>query len=714
MSEQTPNPPWGGAQPPQPGSPAPQSWGPPASAAYGGFGAQSAEPTWGQGTQQQQWQTPDGAWQGGAPAAAGGLGLSGRHLGLAALIGVAAYLVAAVASSIVMLLQSAALGSKVGGGNFFASIPTWISGSFGNTRTLAYTQGDKTQALSWGSTGMFVVTVTLLSVLLLGRLLLRKVPVGKGAPRLILAGVTSIVFFALMLVLALTVHWGISQGEGRISLKAVSALGIIIALISVGFVAYLAYSPRGDSLLPSITRKAGSQFVEHVLIVGGVYSLVYFFVYSASAGKRGWLSFLEIIPGWGVTTMNIFGSAGGGPAGGGGIDATAFMGILNGFNLSTFGAFGSGDSWLSVFGTGSWWLILVSMLMLVIGLLWASLRWRLRAGQQSSPRSWFTLPAVYLVGALVIFLTSISVGSVANFSAKSFEEGVRTVVGMVSPWSIALIAALGFVVEGLSRYLAPAILRSAGGLRRFFGLGLDADWSSLQGQRTAPAGWGAPQAGQPGSGQPAAAQGAWGGQPQGGQSAAQPGQPGQSGQPAWGGGAQAAQPAQPAQPAWGGAPATQPAQPSAPAQPGQPAWGGAPATQPAAPAQPQQPAWGAPAQPEAPAQPAWGSPAPQQNAPAAPEQPAQPSWGAPPAQQAAPTPGAQPPQPAQPAWGAPPEPPAATPAWGGQNATGQQGQWGQPAPDAQPAEDEQQPPAWGRPPQPGEPGQQPPQTGWRP
>ncbi|MDR2256764.1 MAG: hypothetical protein LBE25_12305 [Arthrobacter sp.] len=784
MSEQTPHTPWGGAQPPQPDAPTGQSWGPPASAAYGGFGAQSAEPTWGQAQQQGSWQAPDGAWQGGASAPARtGLGVSGRHIALAAVTGVAAYLAAAVASAIVMLLQGLALDNKAGFGNFMASIPTWIAGSFGNSRILSYSMGDNTRSASWGAVGVFVVAMTLLAVLFVGRALLRKAPVGKGAPRLALAAVTSLVFFALMLVLALTVHWSSSQTLGTqsatMSLKAVSALGIIIALVSVGFVAYLAFSLRGDALLPSSVRRAGSQFVEHVLVVGSVVSLVYYFVFSANVGKRGWLSFLEIVPGWGVVTsptgsVTPFGQTP--PATE--VDPTVFMGFLNGFNLSVFGAYNRGAGrWESMFAGGAWWLILVCLVMLVVGLLWASLRWRLRSGAvDAAPASWLTLPAIYLVGGLVILVSSIT-------STPDLRAEDKTVVGFVAPWGFALVLLLGVAVEALSRFVAPAVLRSAGGLRGLLGLGIEADWSAAQPRPAAPAGWGSPQAGQPGWGQAPAAQGAWGGQALGGTTAGQAGQDGQPAwggipaaapeQPAWGGG----QPTAPAQPAWGTPPAQQgapvpPAQPEAPAQPAwgvppaqqapsapaaqpaQSAWGAPPAQQaPSAPtAQPAQPVWGGgqpaapaqqgtpvpPAQPEAPAQPAWGVP-PAQQAPSAPAaQPAQPAWGTPPAQQGTPVPPAQPEAPAQPAWGAPPAQQAqsgsagqpAQPAWGGQEASGQHTQWGQPSPGAQPApaaqpsqdapawgqaeEEDQQPPAWGQQPQPGQPGQQPPQTGWRP
>lgn len=630
----------------------------------------------GQPQQQNGWGAPQqnpGQWNAAPRQGGGGLAVSTRQWITAAILGGVAYFGALIAAVLVGLLQLAG-GKKTSFGLFVADLFSQVPAAFGGAKTQTISRdfgGQVSEASSQTvSFGVFIMAFSLVAVWLVGRQIGRNPAAGKGLPRLVLAAASGLVFSILNLVLGLSIQYRSDEGNYH----AVSFGGVVLGLIAVGFVTYLALSPRGESLLPSSFRKAGSQFVEHVVLAGGLMSIAMFLYYGfTSKSRQFWWSFLEAIPGNGGFPWNIG----------------------NNFAMMHFGSLvevstGENDADMSsatVFSKDAIgdqvWIWIVAMVLMLVFLVWTSLRWRLRMGvsaPKQSWQSWALLPGMYLLGGLVLMILSIRSQSSTIPSLGGGESTSGGAIEMQGGWVFLIIGAVGALVEVISRYGADPILRALpAGLLAVVGLKTGADLAAtrqylisnrpaprVQGGQGGPGGqqgWGAPQQGQHG------AQQGWG-QPQGGQQGQHGAQQGwgqpQGGQQGWGAPQQPQAPQAPqqgGQQGWG-AP-QQPAQPQAPQHGGQQSgaqqWGNPQQGQPAQPAQPSQPAqqgWGAPQQPAQ---------------PQAPQQGAQQGWSAP--QQGQPggqQPGQNPNHPAQDpeqAWGTPPQQPGqpGQNPWGGQN-----------------------------------------------
>ncbi|WP_394160378.1 hypothetical protein [Galactobacter valiniphilus] len=373
------------------------------------------------------------------------------------------------------------------------------------------------------------------------------------APRAVLGAATGLGAAVIVTVLTALIPLASQDSSSQLTLRSASFLGFLGVWAIVGTLVYFSLRPRGSGPWGQLARDASATALWHLWTLGlllGVIATIYLCVKAESAEPL--LTLPLVLPFLGTMLFQ--------------------MGYFIPFSMggsATVGLSASAGTSFSLFSEGvpGWvWPIVV-----LLGLVWlvlASVRWRVRRGMPgSNPLEWAALPAVYLVLGLALLIVDrlgfgMSLGERAGGSGSIGPAG----------WGFLVLALVGLAIEALSRYVAIPLLRAMpAGLRGFLSAGLPSTPSvplpQAAPKAAAPQGWGAGPATAPA---PAPGFPAPSGYP--GPGAAQPAAPGYV-------------PAPPAAPAPGSAPAAgqaapaafspAPAAPAAPAQPAGP-WDAAP------------------------------------------------------------------------------------------------------------------------------------------
>ena len=274
--------------------------------------------------------------------------------------------------------------------------------------------------------------------------------VGSRVSALVEGGVAGLLTATVVTAVARLCAVPASSGADKSHVHAASALGFVVALLLTAAVVYCG-RVRGSGLpvlgshplLQEAGRSVGV-FVYHLAafaltstVVVGLYVFIKGWVRNGFKDAFGMMLSLPLIWGHGVTTafaQQIFGA--------GKVDFSLPRGTADAPN-----------DLLTIF-TYKWYETTALFVVAVICLGLAALAWQRvrrvgRVNQQAVIASWVMLPAVYLLGGLVLFVLD-RASADASYSSYTVNVGVH-----LTWWTLPLFAVLGLLVDVVARFAAP-------------------------------------------------------------------------------------------------------------------------------------------------------------------------------------------------------------------------------------------------------------------
>lgn len=313
------------------------------------------------------------------------------------------------------------------------------------------------------SFGVFAVPLAITLVMAvtlhrMGRRAERKIPLGSGSRRWLLAAVTGLVLAVLSLLLSFLLALRIDSSLGSIVFTTASVQLFLGALL-LGTVASWTGRKRGADqplvpmdklhrLLPGVRaalRVAGTHYLAYTA-VAGVALLITAFI-------RGNAALAFAAPLWLPTaTAWAYGTG----------------------HLSAVFSYGqASEGLLTAFDLPLWVALLLAVFTLLLAAASAA-AWHLgrnnRPAVLSATASWLTLPVVFgLLGLAVTLLSTVALGGQGAAAAAPF--GSLQAAGMgPAPWTFLILAGWGLLIEAASRYLGPLLApRVPQRVRRYFG-----------------------------------------------------------------------------------------------------------------------------------------------------------------------------------------------------------------------------------------------------